>query len=95
MLVWMWLSHGCIVQPGLAFNASLVLLGILAIKRIPDFAADLSASSDTALRHLLDTALEILDGLDGGNETITRCRAALAQLVSELDHNGTYIHYLK
>ncbi len=72
----------------LAFNASLVLLGILAIKRIPDFAADLPALSDTALRNLLDTALEILNGLDGGNETIARCRAALAQILSELDHNG-------
>ena len=76
----------------LAFNASLVLLGILATKRIPEYAADLAAFSDAALRDLLDTALEILDGLDGGNETITRCRAALAQLLVELDHNGEFLH---
>ena len=76
----------------LAFNASLVLLGILAIKRIPDYAADLVAFSDAAIRQLLDTALKILDGLDGGNETVTRCRAALAQLLAEFDHDGEYIH---
>jgi hypothetical protein len=73
-----------------AFNASLAVLGILAIKRIPAYAADLAAFSVTELRHLLDSALEILDGLDGGSEIITRCRAALAQLLRELDQDGEF-----
>ncbi len=63
-------------------------MGILAIKRIPTYATDLAAFSTSELRHLLDTAMEILDGLDGGNETITRCRAALSQLLAELDQGG-------
>ncbi|KAK4175182.1 fungal-specific transcription factor domain-containing protein [Triangularia setosa] len=71
------------------FNASLALLGVLAIKRMPihnDFV--LAPISAVELRRMMDTAMEILHGLDGGNETITRCREALSQMLEAVDSNG-------
>ncbi|KAK3332833.1 hypothetical protein B0T19DRAFT_457818 [Cercophora scortea] len=72
------------------FNAALALLGVLAIKRMPAYTAELSTCSSVAeLRVLLDTALEILRDLDkGGNKTILRCRDTLAQLLTAFDSAG-------
>ncbi|KAK4647029.1 uncharacterized protein QC761_121940 [Podospora bellae-mahoneyi] len=71
------------------FNASLALLGVISIKRMPlPNSTILSAISTTELRKMMDTALEILHGLDGGNETITRCRDALSQMLKAVDSTG-------
>lgn len=72
-----------------AFNASLALLGVISIKRMPlPNSTILSAISTTELRKMMDTALEILHGLDGGNETIARCRDALSQMLKAVDSTG-------
>ncbi|KAK0669234.1 fungal-specific transcription factor domain-containing protein [Cercophora samala] len=71
------------------FNASLALLGVIVIKRMPlENSTVLSAISTAELRKMMDTALEILHGLDGGNETITRCRDALSQMLKAVDSTG-------
>ena len=75
----------------LAFNSSLAVLGVLLINRMPTYSADLSGFSVTELRALLDSAIEILHGLDGGNKTMMRCRDTLAQLLTAFDVDGTYV----
>jgi len=72
------------------FNSSLAVLGVLLINRIPTYSADLSGFSVAELRALLDSAIEILHGLDGGNKTMMRCRDTLAQLLTAFDFDGTW-----
>lgn len=52
------------------------------------YSAELSGLSVTELRSLLDTAMGILQDLDKGNKTISRCRDTLARLLVEFDMNG-------
>lgn len=65
-------------------------MGILLIKRMPAFSAELSDISAVDLRAMLDTAMDVLQGLDKGSKTtITRCRDALTRLLAELDSDGS------
>lgn len=66
------------------------MLGVLLIKRMPAYAAELSAIPAGELRALLDTAMDILRGLDKGNKTIMRCRDTLAQLLTAYDFDGMH-----
>jgi hypothetical protein len=72
-----------------AFNASLAVLGVLLIKRIPTYSAELSTIPVADLRGMLDMAMDVLRGLDKGNKTIMRCRDTLAQLLTAYDFDGT------
>jgi hypothetical protein len=75
----------------LAFNSSLAILGVLLIKRTPSYSEHLSNFTLLELRTLLDTAMEILHGLDKGNKTIMRCRDTLTRLLTafDFDSNGS------
>lgn len=55
---------------------------------MPAFSAELSDISAVNLRALLDTAMDVLHGLDNGSETIMRCRDTLTRLLTELDSDG-------
>ncbi len=61
---------------------------MLLIERIPAYAGELTMVSVSELRGLLDTALGVLDGLDGGNESIMRGRDTLAQLIRTIDNKS-------
>ncbi|KAK3358167.1 hypothetical protein B0T25DRAFT_567403 [Lasiosphaeria hispida] len=70
---------------GVSFNSSLAILGVLAVKRNPTYTAELSSFLVAQLRALLDTAMEILNGLDKGNTTIMRCRNIFTRLITAYD----------
>ncbi|KAJ5909659.1 hypothetical protein N7504_004302 [Penicillium tannophilum] len=72
----------------ITFNASLAVLGILLIKRIPAYSGQSPTVSVPELRGLLDTAMDILHGLNKGNETIMRCRETLTRLITAFESNG-------
>lgn len=72
-----------------AFNSSLAVLGVLLVRRMPLFSAELAGSSDADLRSLLDAAMGVLQDLDKGSKTVLRCRDTLSRLVAEFDLNGT------
>ncbi|KAL4898595.1 putative Zn(II)2Cys6 transcription factor [Aspergillus ambiguus] len=67
------------------FNASLAVLGVLLVNKIPAYSGELSMFAVDDLRALLDTAMEILQGLDKGNKIIMRCRDTLTRLLMTLD----------
>jgi len=71
-----------------AFNSSLAIMGILLIKRMPAFSTELSDISAVDLRAMLDTAMDVLHGLDKGSKTIMRCRDTLTRLLAELDSDS-------
>lgn len=71
-----------------AFNASLAILGVLLIKRNSPGQTKLPDFTIAELRALLDSAMEILQGLDKGNKTVMRCRDSLSRLVAAFDING-------
>ncbi|KAJ5418682.1 uncharacterized protein N7487_002232 [Penicillium crustosum] len=70
------------------FNSSLAVLGILLIKRIPAYSGQLSTFSVSELRGLLETAVEILGGLNKGSETVMRCRDTLTRLITAFDFDA-------
>ncbi|CAG8942836.1 unnamed protein product [Penicillium salamii] len=72
------------------FNSSLAILGILLIKRIPVYSEQLSSISISDLRGLLETATQVLNGLNKGSETIVRCRDTLTRLISGFDFDGNH-----
>ncbi|OQD92814.1 hypothetical protein PENSOL_c037G07255 [Penicillium solitum] len=72
----------------ITFNSSLAVLGILLIKRIPTYSGQLSAFSVSELRGLLETAVEILGGLNKGSETVMRCRDTLTRLITAFDFDA-------
>jgi hypothetical protein len=75
----------------LAFNASLAIIGVLIVQTlpisVPQPQAD-SACSTAELRGLLDTAMEVLTGLDQGNKTLMKCRDTLGKLLRWIDLNA-------
>ncbi|KAJ5839466.1 hypothetical protein N7455_006060 [Penicillium solitum] len=73
-----------------AFNSSLAVLGILLIKRIPAYSGQLSTFSVTELRSLLETAMEVLRGLNKGSETVMRCRDTLMRLITAFDFDAGF-----
>lgn len=44
------------------------------------------------LRGLLETAVEILGGLNKGSETVMRCRDTLTRLITAFDFDGKNDH---
>lgn len=64
------------------------MLGVLLIKRVPIYSAELSSIPVAELRAMLDTAMDILQCLDKGNKTIMRCRDTLSQLLTAYDFDG-------
>ncbi|KAJ5432090.1 uncharacterized protein N7458_011246 [Penicillium daleae] len=70
------------------FNSSLAVLGILLIKRIPAYSGQLSTFSVSELRGLLETAMEVLRGLNKGSETVMRCRDTLTRLITAIDFDA-------
>ncbi|KAJ5421175.1 hypothetical protein N7465_003694 [Penicillium sp. CMV-2018d] len=72
----------------ITFNSSLAVLGILLIKRIPAYSGQLSTFSVSELRGLLETAVEILGGLNKGSETVMRCRDTLTRLITAFDFDA-------
>ncbi|KAJ5781190.1 Zn(II)2Cys6 transcription factor [Penicillium paradoxum] len=72
------------------FNSSLAVLGILLIKRIPAYSGQLSTFSIAELRGLLETAMEILRGLNKGSETVMRCRDTLTRLITAFDFDAGF-----
>ncbi|BCS19451.1 fungal specific transcription factor domain-containing protein [Aspergillus puulaauensis] len=75
------------------FNAALAVLGVLLVKRIPtptptESGEPLSALSTAELRVLLDTAMEVLTGLDQGSRTLMRCRNTLGRLLAAIHLDG-------
>jgi len=64
-------------------------LGVLLVRRIYPFSAELAGSSVTELRSLLDTAMSVLLDLDWGNKIVLWCRNTLLQLLVEFDKNGS------
>ncbi|CRL22257.1 Fungal transcriptional regulatory protein, N-terminal [Penicillium camemberti] len=70
------------------FNSSLAVLGILLIKRIPTYSGQLSTFSVSELRGLLETAVDILGGLNKGSETVMRCRDTLTRLITAFDFDA-------
>ncbi|CAI7590840.1 unnamed protein product [Penicillium discolor] len=72
----------------ITFNSSLAVLGILLIKRIPAYSGQLSAFSVSELRGLLETAVEILGGLNKGSEIVMRCRDTLTRLITAFDFDA-------
>ncbi|KAL4751356.1 hypothetical protein BDW72DRAFT_212812 [Aspergillus terricola var. indicus] len=73
------------------FNASLAILGVLIVQIVPMSTPQhptYSAFSTTELRGLLDTAMEVLTGLDQGNKTLMKCRDTLGRLLRWIDLNS-------
>ncbi|KAL4763647.1 putative C6 transcription factor [Aspergillus foveolatus] len=73
------------------FNASLAVIDVLIVQTVPISAPQLrtnSAFSTAELRGLLDTAMEVLTGLDQGNKTLMKCRDTLARLLRCIDLNS-------
>ncbi|KAJ5549255.1 hypothetical protein N7513_006489 [Penicillium frequentans] len=76
------------------FNSSLAVLGILLINRIPAYSGQSPIVSVPELRGLLDTAMDILHGLNKGNETIMRCRDTLTRLITAFESNGDIAEFV-
>ncbi|PKY05678.1 putative Zn(II)2Cys6 transcription factor [Aspergillus campestris IBT 28561] len=74
------------------FNSSLAVLGVLLIKRIPAYSRQLSTISVSELRGLLETAMEVLRGLNKGSETVMRCRDTLTRLITAFNFDGNNAH---
>lgn len=62
------------------------------IKRIPSYSEKLSTISVSELRGLLETAMEVLRGLNKGSETVMRCRDTLTRLITAFDFDGNNAH---
>ncbi|CAI7573380.1 unnamed protein product [Penicillium viridicatum] len=77
----------------ITFNSSLAVLGILLIKRIPAYSGQLSTFSLSELRDLLETAVEILGGLNKGSETVMRCRDTLTRLITAFDFDANVARF--
>lgn len=72
-----------------AFNASLAIVGVLLVTRNPTYSGELPMVFAMELRGMLDTAMEILYGLDqGNNTTIMKCRDTLQRILRAIDNNG-------
>ncbi|KAL4802084.1 putative Zn(II)2Cys6 transcription factor [Aspergillus unguis] len=74
------------------FNASLAILGVLLIKRIPAYSGAFSMFSILELRTLVETAIDILHGLDQGNETLVKCQDTLRKLLIAIEIDGTELN---
>ncbi|KAL3484145.1 fungal-specific transcription factor domain-containing protein [Aspergillus germanicus] len=75
------------------FNASLAILGVLLIKRMPAYSRAFSTFSTLELRTLVDTAIDILHGLDQGNETLTKCQDTLRKFLITMEIDGNLAHF--
>ncbi|KAI9370114.1 putative Zn(II)2Cys6 transcription factor [Aspergillus egyptiacus] len=72
-----------------AFNASLAIVGVLLVARNPTYSGELPTVSAMELRSMLGTAMEILYGLDQGNNTmIMKCRDTLQRILRAIDNNN-------
>jgi hypothetical protein len=59
---------------------------------MPAYSRQLITFSVPELRALLETAMEILHGLNKGSETITRCRDTLTRLIIAFDFDSNNTH---
>ncbi|KAK6823381.1 hypothetical protein RU639_005836 [Aspergillus parasiticus] len=75
------------------FNASLAILGVLLVKRLPAYSGEISIFSTMELRSLLDTAMDILQGLDQGNITLLKCQETLRKLLVAIDYDGNLTRF--
>jgi hypothetical protein len=66
----------------------LAILGVLLIKRIPAYSRAFSTFSILELRTLVDTAIDILHGLDQGNETLIKCQNTLRKFLIAMEIDG-------
>ncbi|KAJ0417773.1 putative Zn(II)2Cys6 transcription factor [Aspergillus carlsbadensis] len=71
------------------FNASLAILAVLLIKRIPAYSRAFSMLSILELRNLVNTAIDILHGLDQGNETLIKCQDTLRKFLLAIEIDAT------
>ena len=67
----------------LAFNASLVLLGVLLVSKNSSFEDLFTTESINSIRALIDRAIRLLQELDKGSPMIQRCIVHLLRLVRE------------
>jgi hypothetical protein len=61
---------------------------MLLIKRIPAYSRAFSTFSILELRTLVDTGIDILHGLDQGNETLIKCQDTLRKLLIAMEIDG-------
>ncbi|KAH2595429.1 hypothetical protein KXW93_001859 [Aspergillus fumigatus] len=75
------------------FNASLAILGVLLITKIPAYSKAFSMFSVLELRALVNTAIDILHGLDQGNEILIKCQDTLRKFLIAIEIDDNVAHF--
>ncbi|KAH1594733.1 hypothetical protein KXX34_001853 [Aspergillus fumigatus] len=82
---WLVNSGAGLLAELIPFNASLAILGVLLITKIPAYSKAFSMFSVLELRALVNTAIDILHGLDQSNEILIKCQDTLRKFLIAIE----------